>query len=343
MTARGNSFDDVRIFAALVVLVAHSPLAYGVGGGGLYLGPFFVGSLAVEVFFAISGYLIAQSWAADPDMARFLARRALRLLPGLVVVVLVAMFVIGPAFTTLSLNDYFASPQTWAYLANIALVLTPKLPGVFQSQPEPQLGVNPPLWSLAYEAAMYVALMAGSVLLSRAPRLVAPLALAAGVLLLSGLGALLPHGAHACFCFAVGFGLYQFRDSITWRPDVGFVVFAALAIGPDSPELRLATLAALAYTAVGIGRGTSRPARFVTRFGDLSYGVYIWAYPVQRVVNELLGFDSHWALSLTLCVLGTLPLALLSWRFVERPALALKPQRTRQSPPNETSAAHSGP
>lgn len=71
MTDRANSFDDVRLAAAVTVLVAHSPLAYGVGGAGIFVGPFYLGSLAVEVFFAISGYLIAQSWHADPNPAVF--------------------------------------------------------------------------------------------------------------------------------------------------------------------------------------------------------------------------------------------------------------------------------
>jgi peptidoglycan/LPS O-acetylase OafA/YrhL len=340
---RRNSFDDVRLIAALVVLIAHSPLAYGVGGGGLFLGPFFVGSLAVEVFFAISGYLIAQSWLSDPDMSRFLARRALRLLPALAVVVFAAMFVIGPAFTTLPIGAYFANAETWRYLANLALVLTPQLPGVFQSQPEPQLGVNPPLWSLAYEAMMYLGLMLSSMLCARSPRLLAPLLIAAAVLLASSIGALLPHGAHACFCFAVGFGLFQFRESIVWRADVGFVVFAALILGPDSPELRLATLAALSYTAVAIGRSNRRPMHLITRHGDLSYGTYIWAYPVQRVVNELLGFDANWSVSLALCLAATLPLAWFSWRFIERPALALKPRAMEQRPSNGTSPAPNAP
>lgn len=326
MSDRANSFDDVRLLAALVVLIVHSPLAYGVGGGGLYVGSFFVGSLAVHVFFAISGFLIAQSWTRDPDMARFIARRALRLLPALAVVVLFAMLVIGPTFTKLTMAGYFQSAETWRYLANLVLVHTPRLPGVFGTQPEPQLGVNPPLWSLAYEALMYIGLMGASLLCRRTPRLVAPLVVAGLLVIASGVLALPQHAYHSCLCFVVGWALYQFRDSIDWRPDIGFVAFAVFILAPDSVETRLATIAALSYTAVAFGRSASRPLAFVTRHGDFSYGTYIWAYPVQRVVNELLGFDSHWAISLGLCLAITLALAWLSWRLVERPALGLKPK-----------------
>jgi peptidoglycan/LPS O-acetylase OafA/YrhL len=342
MSERANSFDDVRLLAALVVLVAHSPLAYGVGGSGIFIGPFFAGSLAVHIFFAISGYLIAQSWANDPDMARFLARRALRLLPALAVVVLSAMFLIGPVFTTLTVAGYFESTQTWRYLANIALVLTPRLPGVFEQQPEPQLGVNPPLWSLAYEATMYLGLMTASLFCRRAPRLVGPLLVGGLVVLAGSLLVLLQHAYYACLCFVVGWTLHQFKESIAWRPDIGFLVFAVFVLAPDNAEARLAAIAALSYTAVAFGRSHYRPLRFITRHGDISYGTYIWAYPVQRVVNELLGFQSHWALSLILCLSFTLPIAWMSWRYVERPALAIKPKRRPdQLPPDAAAAAAS--
>jgi len=335
---RRNSFDDVRLIAALTVLVAHSPLAYG-GAIDIRLGGFFAGSLAVHVFFAISGYLIAQSWFTDPDLTRFLARRALRLVPALLVVVLAAMFVIGPVFTTLDLGAYFASAEMWSYLGNAALMLQYKLPGVFESQPEPQLGVNPPLWSLAYEALCYIGLVGAAVVCKRCPPLVAPL-LMAGVVVLSSSAMMLPQHAHfACLCFALGVALYRYRDSIVWHPGVGFLVFAVFTVlAPQSPEQQFATLAAVSYTAVAVGRSTWRPLRLVTRHGDISYGTYIWAYPVQRVVNELLGFDSHWLVSLGLCLVATLPIAWLSWRIVERPALAFKPQGMKKDPMNDAKA-----
>jgi peptidoglycan/LPS O-acetylase OafA/YrhL len=318
----------VRLLAAVAVLVAHCPPAYG-SGVDIRLGGVFLGTLAVHVFFAISGYLIAQSWFTDPHAGRFLARRALRVLPALAVVVLAAVFAIGPVFTTLDLCTYFENVQTWRYFGNLALILQNELPGVFQSQPDPQLGVNPPLWSLHYEAGCYVGLAVAATLCKPFPRLAAPLLMAGVVMLTSG-AMMLPQQADlACLCFALGVALYRYRDSIPWRPDVGFVVCAAQPV---------AMLAALGYTAVAVGRSAARPAHIVTRHGDLSYGTYIWAYPAQRVVNELLGLGSHWAVSLALCLVATLALAWLSWRLVERPALSFKPRAMRQGPANETTA-----
>jgi peptidoglycan/LPS O-acetylase OafA/YrhL len=320
---RANSFDDVRLAAALVVLAGHALILYG--DREVDLGQFFIGALAVQVFFAVSGYLIAQSWDNDPAIPRFLARRALRVVPALLVVVLAAVFVIGPVFTTLPLGAYFSDARTWRYLSNVWFVLVRELPGVFQAQPQPKLGVNSPLWSLAFEVLMYGALLAASVTCRKFGRLVPPLLVCGWLLFTWGHLRLEVHEFYPCVCFVIGWVLYLLRDRIVWRADLGFLVFAALILGPNTPESVIAGLVALSYFAVAFGRGQRRPLRFVTRFGDLSYGTYIWAYPVQRVVNELLGFNRHWSVSLALCLVATLPIAWLSWRFVERPALSLKP------------------
>lgn len=324
---RMHAFDDVRLLAAVAVLVSHCPQMYG-SGVYLKLGGFFVGSLAVLVFFAVSGYLIAQSWHADPDVGRFMARRALRLVPALLVVVLVAIFAIGPTFTTLPLGAYFEHADTWRYVSNVAFILQPGLPGLFQNHHDPQLGINAPLWSLHYEAMMYAGLVIACVLCKPFPRLMAPLFVAAVVALSSQTMMLEQAADLACMCFTFGAAFYVYRERIAWRADLGFVALAAvLVLIPPSTAQQFAALIAVSYTAIAAGRSSWQPVRFVTRFGDLSYGTYIWAYPVQRVVNDLLGPDSHWLISLALALAGTLALAALSWRFVEKPALSFKPAK----------------
>jgi peptidoglycan/LPS O-acetylase OafA/YrhL len=61
-------------------------------------GRFSLGSLAVDVFFVLSGYLVAQSWLSDRRPGPYLARRALRIGPGLVATVVVTALVAGPLF-----------------------------------------------------------------------------------------------------------------------------------------------------------------------------------------------------------------------------------------------------
>src|SRR5689334_3389618 len=113
-----NAFDVLRLFAALTVIFGH---AFRLTGE---IGPSFAGTgvatTGVKVFFVISGYLVAQSWMRDPNPARFLRRRLLRIMPGLVAVVALTAFVLGPLVTRLPLPAYFADARTLLYLANIA-------------------------------------------------------------------------------------------------------------------------------------------------------------------------------------------------------------------------------
>src|SRR5947199_6867638 len=115
---RDNNFDLLRLLAALSVIFSHAfllaensqdhdPLMLLTGGQAV------LGVAGVFVFFTISGYLIAQSFEATPSPPVFLAKRALRIFPGLLACLAVCVFVIGPMVTSLPLRDYFARPQTW--------------------------------------------------------------------------------------------------------------------------------------------------------------------------------------------------------------------------------------
>lgn len=155
-----NAFDFVRFAAAFSVLFSHSFPLCGIREPLLVFGlP--LANIAVYVFFVISGFLVYQSWARDPSLGRFAARRGLRLLPALVVAVCVTVFVIGPLMTTLPLVQYFRGADTWTYLLSNASLVVGRytLPGVFESNPYPA-AVNGSLWTLRYEALMYIILAA---------------------------------------------------------------------------------------------------------------------------------------------------------------------------------------
>lgn len=112
---QNNAFDFLRIFAASAVLYSHSYALYGLPEPYPLPGQTY-GSLAVALFFSISGFLVCQSWMNDPSFSRFFIRRALRIFPGLLVVVILTALVIGPLFTTLTLQEYFASGTAWNYI-----------------------------------------------------------------------------------------------------------------------------------------------------------------------------------------------------------------------------------
>jgi len=103
-----NNLTALRWLAASLVLYGHSFVFLGLPEP-LFLQWVPLGPLGVYIFFAISGYLVSQSWDRDPHLFRFLQRRALRIFPGLAVCTILCVMVLGPLLTTLDLKTYFSN------------------------------------------------------------------------------------------------------------------------------------------------------------------------------------------------------------------------------------------
>ena len=141
-----NNFDVIRVLAAATVIISHSFPLLGkpYEPFARYLGNYDTGGgLAVAVFFVISGFLICRSCLERPIQA-YLVARCLRIVPALAVLVLLGMFLVGPVFTTLPLDEYFAAAGTYEHLLNISIFFQHTgLPGVFWGGP-----VNGTIWTL---------------------------------------------------------------------------------------------------------------------------------------------------------------------------------------------------
>ncbi|WGH78025.1 acyltransferase family protein [Jannaschia ovalis] len=331
---RDNNLNLIRLLAALAVLFSH---AWPIARGPDALPPVAalwgtsLATMAVTVFFVLSGFLIAGSWARRPDAAAFLAARIARLFPALAVVVLLTAFGLGPVMTDMPLADYVTDPATWTYpLRNLSLAfLQYPLPGVLMDAPYPG-AVNGSLWTLVHEVACYGAVLALGLLglVGDRRRLTVALTVFA---ILYALGALvapaLPQKLAAlrllAFPFALGMAAWAWRDRIVLRWDVG-AAFLALAWFLRGSPLAAETLAlALGYGAALLAFRPGGAIRGWNRLGDYSYGVYIIAFPVQQALL-------HWAGPMTpldnaaVAALITLPLAVICWHAIERPALARK-------------------
>ena len=101
-----NNFDLLRLFAALLVFWFHA-LAFTGHPIPMLFSWVAPGPLGVYIFFLISGYLVSMSWQSDPNAARFLMRRSLRIFPALIVLVALTALLLGPAVTTEPLREYF--------------------------------------------------------------------------------------------------------------------------------------------------------------------------------------------------------------------------------------------
>ncbi len=329
-----NNLNAVRLIAAFLVLYGHAFIFLG-HREPLFLSWVPLGPLGVFVFFTISGYLVTESWDRDPDLFRFFMRRGLRIFPGLAVCVLLSIFVLGPLLTTLPLADYFSKFHTYGYLRNIGLYIIYYLPGVFEHSRVPN-AVNGSLWSLPIEFMMYivVAILGTS---TRNRWALAALAVASAIVTIAWAQAT-KHMVVVCnsdvrqifFCgtyFWVGAVFYKF-DLKRYFSLSGTVMatIAMLCLEPWSPYLNIASWALLPIIVLSFGLAYSPLLERLTRSGDYSYGIYIYAFPIQQTVVYLwptVGIVEY----LLVCSVCTLLLAILSWHLIERRALALKPRR----------------
>jgi peptidoglycan/LPS O-acetylase OafA/YrhL len=345
MNARDNNFDALRLIAAACVIFshcfliaegsdAHEPLILITGRQSI------LGLAGVFVFFTISGFLVTQSFEATGSQLRFLAKRALRIFPGLFAALVVAAFALGPLVTTLPLGAYFRRPEIYGYVVGNAIldIGIHELPGVMFVDNPVGLEVNGSLWSLRYEFMMYLMVLGlGALGLLRLPVLLGLLALGLACLQVDALDVLGTWGWLLAF-FAIGMVLYKLRDSRIFDRRLAALALAGLAL--SVPLRQFIPLFPLfgGYLAIYLALDRRLPVVPATRFGDLSYGLYIYGWPVTAMVMHAGGGLAWWQLFLLSLPL-TLGAAWLSWHFVEEPFLRLKSRRRRETAASSLAAA----
>jgi peptidoglycan/LPS O-acetylase OafA/YrhL len=297
---RANSFDALRHVGALLVLVGHSFVLVGRPAPAIAGIP--IHTLGLFVFFSISGYLVTGSFVADPDWPRYLAKRALRIFPALAVVLLFTAFVIGPLATAYRVDHYLRDKYVWLFLVrNVVLWHDDWLPGVFE-QPPFDGAANGSLWTLPIEFGLYltVPLAVGA---ARGARLATAggLALLAGAAAIAGyLGPPTPwriyhvdpiQALQLAPLFLCGAALRLLGSRIAlplaWAGVAG-AAFLATGLLPD-PANYVWGFAPLAVLVVAVGSTGLLASPMLHRTGDLSYGIYLIAWPLQGLIIRFVG------------------------------------------------------
>lgn len=362
---RDNNFNLVRFLAASLVIYEHCyPLALGLDAHGerrfdgewlheVSGGALSCGGLGVAIFFVISGFLVGRSLDRGAGLAAFARARALRIYPGLWINVLLCALLLGPLLSTLAPAAYFSSPGLAGFLLrNLSMLSIPPasyLPGLFEDNPYPGL-VNGPLWTLPWELCMYLSLaLLGLCGLIRRRRL-----LGTAILLLAALyfacllflnelhlSFVLFSVIHFSALFYTGVFFYLYRERLPCNAATlwGSAAALLLVLVTIRQHQRLIALVpplmgifALSFALVPKGALLA-----FNRLGDYSYGLYIYAFPIQQALVLLLPGMSPLRL-LGLCFPLALLAALLSWHLVEKRALALK-RETAQAPRDAAATA----
>jgi peptidoglycan/LPS O-acetylase OafA/YrhL len=335
----------LRLGAATLVLVSHS---YALTGHGEpRLGRTTLGVMGVEVFFAISGFLVTSSWLARPRAGTFALKRALRILPALALTVVLTAYVLGPLVSARPAGVYLGSSAPASYVAdNLIAVSTGgaggdlayRLPGVFATNPTSV--VNGSLWTLPVEIRAYLLVLllgVAGLLLRRLWPVVAAglvlLALPASAAGWSGVGRIVEwRDSHPdpllLAIFGVAALLCAYRERVPLRPWLAAAALVVCVAGTWALESNLLVALSVPYLVIYAAYEAPRGLRRLTRPGDVSYGLYLLAFPVGQTVLHLAGRDALAPPALLAIAFPvTYLLALLSWRVVERPALSLKPRR----------------
>ena len=353
---RDNQFNFLRLLLASLVLLAHSP---ELTDGDRHrepltrlFGTLSSGELAVTGFFLLSGFLIVQSWQRRPHLGRFLASRVLRIYPGFAVASLVSVLVAG-ALGSANAHRYLAQVDLKWLLQTITLLRSPSAPPTFVGTHHPIVNGN--LWTICYEFSCYLAvglLGAAGLLRHRRAFLGFTLALAGagllplvtrplvtlifhllGVARAKDLYLVLMLGQenavflHFLLVFCAGGCFALFRDRLRLSPTWAWAALAALVpclFSPVGSQLALVTLGAYAFFTFAFAR-LPRLAAFQGR-ADISYGVYLYGWPVQKLLLWHWPALSPWAL-FGLSAVGAATAGWVSWHFIEHPCLRLKPKR----------------
>lgn len=335
-----NNFDILRLVAALLVLFSHSyPLA-GENFEPIYhfLGGYDTGGgWAVSIFFVISGFLVAQSVMTRSTSVYF-ASRILRIFPALIVVVLLQVFVFGTLFTSLSLEGYLSSSKTYAYLQKAFIFFGPgTLPGVFADNP--LKSVNGSLWTLNIEVFFYCVLpiIALLGLLGRPSLLIYATLFIVYAISVEGYGLnwanqggrLAPgvplfSALKQGLFFLSGTVLWVYRSKIRLSSIFAAMCLVFLALMANKDYRQYVLIAVLPYLTIYCALMKPIRVQFYDKIGDLSYGAYIYAFPVQQMVVAALGREIGPIALTAIATPITLFLAFLSWTYIEKPALSLR-------------------
>lgn len=331
--ARGpNGFTGLRLGLALAVVVSHAfsvvsgvgaeePLARSTG--------FTLGEHAVNGFFAVSGFLVTMS-CDRRGIRDYAVARALRILPGLIAAVFVVSLVLGGAMTRLPLGEYLRDPSLWSFIRNTLTTFKSNaaLPGVFENNPfRAPLGT---VWTLKYEVLCYcgvlVAALAGTLRRRWIGTLLCVGLAAALVVCEIRYGEALPKGLETALrlplIFAAGACLYQWRATLRISLPALLCLGVALFVLARTPVYPPLLFLSTAYAALWLALGPLAAKPFDPA-ADLSYGIYLYGWPVQQTLHALWPSATGPALLAPALAL-TVPVAALSWYAIERPALALK-------------------
>lgn len=327
-----NNFGLLRLLLAFMVIYGHSNLLMETNHTKNYIS-FIMGNefkntgSRVMSFFFLSGMLITYSLLKKNDVIAFIIARVFRIYPAYIVVILFTALVIGPIFTNLSLHDYLTNSEVTSYIIkNLKLSMQWTLPELFPDNYYPS--INSSIWTIPFEIYAYALFLCLYILGVFINKKFATL-IACMVVLDTALG------THYIFswissdslprfiplAFAFGSLLVLWRDKIK----INFQLVIACWVLHYLFKHTLTSLS-LAYMALFVTLlfifSTPLMLKFKPKI-DISYGVYLWGYPIQQIIIHFFPKFNSNSLTIAAIIVCTF-IGILSWYLIEKPSMNLE-------------------
>lgn len=324
-----NNFNLLRVFLASLVVYYHSFALFEKNGYydpvTHYLSVVSTGGLAVKAFFFLSGMLVTNSLFKNSSPVHFLQSRAKRILPGYWFVIFISCLIIGPMLSSLKLHDYIYSPGVWDYFFNnLSFRTSYFLPGVFENS---KYAFNGSIWTIPLEVKCYAVLLAISIMCRMTSNKISPL-----ICILIIIMPLTPfrdwlfdsNNNPAVYmlapCFSLGCIIALCREYSIPNP-----IFPALALISaffiNDVTLK-SYMICFPFCILILYFFSSKLSLKIKMKSDPSYGMYLWAFPIQQIIANYI--TTNLFLGFSLSITASLIIGRLSWNYIEKPFLKNK-------------------
>ncbi|BBB25359.1 acyltransferase family protein [Amphritea japonica] len=324
-----NCFDEVRFLLAFIVLIAHTSVLASAEQLD-WITQYFDSGFAVKGFFAISGYLVTKSYFSSANWLEYLEKRVRRIYPAYVAVIIYCL-VVGAITSTMQIDEFMTSLESVKYaVSNLMFLnfLQPSLPGALLDNKMQAL--NGSLWTIKVEVMLYFIvpiLCFMYVRLGKAQGFI--IALVVGIAWFVFFSDYFDHPMSSVLVnqfpgqlpyFALGsvLGFVKFRPFHVFAILVfSLIYYAGFKSQLDSRSSEIINMIVYPLFVVAIAN-TSLLAVGVGKFGDLSYGIYLYHFPTIQLLEHLGLYDRNPYIGLLCSIVLTVLMAFLSWHVIEK-------------------------
>jgi len=327
-----NNFNFLRFYFAFIVVIGHLIEISNIKAFQKFA-PYFNTYISVTAFFCISGFLISRSYLNTPNLKDYFKKRAARLLPAYLFIIFTCAIFLS-LLSEYSFSEYFTHPVLFKYLfANLSFLnfIQPCLPGVFSNEIS-SCTVNAALWTLKIEVSFYLII---PIILYLTKKIRLKYLLFIGIYLLSiiyrntfeYLSTLNGVGYYTIIArqlpgfmsyFVCGIALYYYFEFFIRNKKI--LLFFSVLIFILERKFGVEFLSPLALSIIVFFIAFSfKQLNGFAKHGDISYGIYIFHYPIMKIVTSLGFFSKYNPVVVSLFIIILVLLAgYASWHLIEK-------------------------